>query len=85
MSAGFEEDDEDDESGVPIGAFHVQYLGNVSVSDIQGDEIVVRRDFILFFGTLLSPSFHPVPFISVLFSQQQQQQQQQATSFYADV
>eukprot|EP00729_Bicosta_minor_P003888 gene3888-12068_t len=43
MSAGFEEDDEDDESGVPIGAFHVQYLGNVSVSDIQGDEIVPKK------------------------------------------
>jgi hypothetical protein len=45
MSAGFDDDDEsgeDDETGVPIGVFHVQYLGNVAVADIQGDEIVAN-------------------------------------------
>ena len=42
MSAGFDDDDEDEDNGLPIGAFHVQYLGNASVPDIQGDEIVAN-------------------------------------------
>eukprot|EP00039_Didymoeca_costata_P032399 m.37680 g.37680 ORF g.37680 m.37680 type:complete len:740 (+) comp9339_c0_seq1:250-2469(+) len=40
MSSGVEDDDDDDETCAPLGVFHVQYLGNVAVSEIEGDEVV---------------------------------------------
>ena len=42
MSSGVDDDEEEDESCAPLGVFHAQYLGNVSVPDIQGDEIVAQ-------------------------------------------
>lgn len=42
MSSGVDDDEDEEENFAPLGVFNVQYLGNVSVPDIQGDEIVAQ-------------------------------------------
>eukprot|EP00048_Salpingoeca_helianthica_P004078 m.73515 g.73515 ORF g.73515 m.73515 type:complete len:695 (+) comp13038_c1_seq1:54-2138(+) len=40
MSAGLDQEDEEDESGVPVAAFHLTYLGCSLASGLEGPEVI---------------------------------------------